>query len=178
MSSPTGNIQYGASNFYSASDGDWSEAARVIRRLGRGTLCLKWLDLEGCTDWIRALVWTDREGLGGVDWIGAWRGLETVRCGQGWVPRLLAGDEKTRLAEMVPGAWLTTWDAEEERKKFKEHIAETGWIDREKEARSVESMVASLRRGKARPVSFEFTNVQIWVERTVISDPGRVGSNH
>lgn len=95
---PVGNVRYGGSDFYStAVDNDWNETVSVLRRLGRATLCLKWLDLEGCDNWTESLSWRSRDrqlseqynGLGGVGWNEHWRGIETLRLGQGWVPHIL-----------------------------------------------------------------------------------------
>ena len=85
--SPAGNIDYGASNFYSYTDGDLSEASGVLKRLSRATYCLQWLDLTGCSEWIGALGRTD-----GPDWHGAWRGVGNVKIGQGWIPRCLESE--------------------------------------------------------------------------------------
>ncbi|CAF9935327.1 MAG: hypothetical protein HETSPECPRED_009746 [Heterodermia speciosa] len=82
--SPAGNIDYGASNFYSTADDDFSEAAGVLKRLSKATYCLQWLDLTGCCEWLHVLREHD-----GPDWGGAWRGLETVKVGQGWIPTCL-----------------------------------------------------------------------------------------
>lgn len=69
---------YNTPYFYSQSiDGDWSQAAAILRRLSRATYCLKWLNLTGCCSWIWALLCTD-----GVDWRGAWRGMHTVLAGE------------------------------------------------------------------------------------------------
>lgn len=81
---PAGNVDYGASNFYSVFDGDLDEAAGVLRRLSKTTYCLQWLDLTGCGGWIQALARED-----GADWCGAWRGLETLKIGQGWLPSII-----------------------------------------------------------------------------------------
>lgn len=77
---PQGNVNFGASSFYSSFDNDWSEAASVLRRLSRSTYCLKWLDLTGCFPWVQALKYEQ------IDWCGAWRALETVKVGQGYLP--------------------------------------------------------------------------------------------
>ena len=77
---PQGNVNFGAGNFYSSFDNDWTEAASILRRLSRSTYCLKWLDLTGCFPWVQAL------GCDQVDWCGAWRALETVKVGQGYIP--------------------------------------------------------------------------------------------
>ncbi|KAI9669579.1 MAG: hypothetical protein M1817_004622 [Caeruleum heppii] len=99
--------KYGATYYYSAFDGDWSEAARIIRKLSKATYCLRWIDLSGCEEWIAALMWdgtkaqyydddeddeTDervdgpgqersrrtRNGDYGVEWNTSWRSISTV----------------------------------------------------------------------------------------------------
>ncbi|MCJ1388255.1 hypothetical protein MMC18_001100 [Xylographa bjoerkii] len=170
LSSPAGSVQYGASDFYSASDGDWSEAAGILRRLGRGTLCLKWLDLEGCTEWIGALGWTDSEGGGGVDWTGAWKGLETVRCGQDWVPQRLENQTdagQTAKQDLYNESRHADWNVEFERKRYRERLAKEAWIARETEVRRVEAQVGTRRRGKAGRVVFEKTRVEGWAEKAL-----------
>ncbi|CAF9937616.1 MAG: hypothetical protein ALECFALPRED_007347 [Alectoria fallacina] len=77
---PQGNVNFGASSFYSRFDSDWSEAASILRRLSKSTYCLKWLDLTGCFPWVQALKYDQ------IDWCGAWRALETVKIGQGYIP--------------------------------------------------------------------------------------------
>ena len=77
---PQGNVNFGARNFYSSFDNDWTEAASILRRLSRSTYCLKWLDLTGCFPWVQALSYDQ------VDWCGAWRALEIVKIGQGYIP--------------------------------------------------------------------------------------------
>lgn len=77
---PQGNVNFGASNFYSGYDNDWTEAASILRRLSKSTYCLKWLDLTGCFPWVQALKY------GMIDWCGTWRALETIKIGQGYIP--------------------------------------------------------------------------------------------
>ena len=131
--SPAGNIDYGASNFYSHTDGDYNEAAGVFKRLSKATYCLQWLDLTGCSDWITVL------GLpNGADWGGAWRGLKTVKVGQGWIPtclespssgwRHLYGDSPDRwMADSPPSTAprkeLLSWVAVEKRTSYHNEIA-------------------------------------------------------
>lgn len=80
---------YRRGSFALPSSVDWSEASLILRRLSKATYCLKWLDLEGCHEWLDALrsgILADfvddnlhRHGLAqGVDWTGAWRGLTTL----------------------------------------------------------------------------------------------------
>ena len=78
--SPQGNVSFGASSFYSSFDNDWSEAASILRRLSRSAYCLKWLDLTGCFPWVQALQYDQ------IDYCGAWRALETIKIGQGYMP--------------------------------------------------------------------------------------------
>ncbi|PYI08507.1 hypothetical protein BO78DRAFT_405731 [Aspergillus sclerotiicarbonarius CBS 121057] len=86
-------FSYGGTDAYSASENNWAEAAGLLRRLSRVTYCLKWLDLEGCGDWIPALKW---EGTGpagetyasGPEWNGSWRDIEWMRLGPGWLPHI------------------------------------------------------------------------------------------
>ena len=83
---PQGNVNAGASNFYSSFDNDWTEAASILRRLSKSAYCLKWLDLTGCFPWVQALTYDQ------IDWFGAWRALETVKIGQGYIPECFHDD--------------------------------------------------------------------------------------
>ncbi|KAK1140599.1 hypothetical protein N8T08_010236 [Aspergillus melleus] len=73
------------------SNDDWAEAAAILRRLARATYCLKWIDLEGCGDWLGALSCecvgpNGEKYTSGPDWNGSWRNVEFVRLGPGWLP--------------------------------------------------------------------------------------------
>ena len=85
---PQGNVNFGARNFYSGYDNDWTEAASILRRLSKSTYCLKWLDLTGCFPWVQALKYDM------VDWCGTWRALETIKIGQGCIPDCFQDDTK------------------------------------------------------------------------------------
>ena len=78
---PVGYGYYNPTLFYAFSDIYWTEAATILRHLSKKTYCLRWLDLTGCSSWIWAL-----RCESGADWSGAWRRLETIKTGQGWVP--------------------------------------------------------------------------------------------
>ncbi|KKK15078.1 hypothetical protein AOCH_003940 [Aspergillus ochraceoroseus] len=90
-------FSYGGTDPYSAIENNWAEAAGILRKLSRVTYCLKWLDLEGCGDWIPAINW---DGIGpdgeayttGPEWTGSWRDIEWIRLGPGWLP-LIETDE-------------------------------------------------------------------------------------
>ncbi|KAL8792775.1 MAG: hypothetical protein Q9195_004663 [Heterodermia aff. obscurata] len=131
--SPAGNIDYGASNFYSDTDGDFSEAAGVLKRLSKATYCLQWLDLTGCSEWVHVLGRHD-----GPDWAGAWRGLKAVKVGQGWIPACLESPSSGwlqlyseipdplmvgSLLSMVPRTELLLWAGVEGRVSDAEDIA-------------------------------------------------------
>ncbi|EEH35820.1 hypothetical protein PAAG_00143 [Paracoccidioides lutzii Pb01] len=83
---------YGGTDMYSAFENNWIEAAAVLRKLSKVTYCLKWLDLEGCSDWLPALSWNGIDAHGnfhvtaGPEWNGAWRGVEWLALGPGWFP--------------------------------------------------------------------------------------------
>ncbi|GAB1205048.1 hypothetical protein APSETT445_003715 [Aspergillus pseudonomiae] len=84
---------YGGTDAYSSFENNWAEAAGILRRLSRATYCLKWLDLEGCGDWVPALNWDgvgpDGEAyIAGPEWNGSWRDIEFVRLGPGWLPHI------------------------------------------------------------------------------------------
>jgi len=86
-------FSYGGTDTYSAMENNWAEAAGILRKLSHATYCLKWLDLEGCGDWIPALSWTGHGPDGevyrtGPEWNGAWREIEWIRLGPGWLPHI------------------------------------------------------------------------------------------
>ncbi|KAJ5324370.1 hypothetical protein N7476_002970 [Penicillium atrosanguineum] len=67
-------------------------AAAVLRELARSSYCLKWLDIEGCSEWIEALTFqgfdpNGREysrGVCGPEWNGPWRDIEWIGLGPGF----------------------------------------------------------------------------------------------
>ncbi|KAJ5156656.1 hypothetical protein N7492_009459 [Penicillium capsulatum] len=69
-----------------------AETSAILRQFSRQTYCLKWLDLEGCSEWISALTWADstsqsdssRLGSTGPEWNGAWRDIEWINLAPGW----------------------------------------------------------------------------------------------
>lgn len=89
-------FSYGGTDSYSAMANNWAEAAGILRKLSHATYCLKWLDLEGCGNWIPALSWNGagpdgeayRPGTTGAEWNRAWRDVEYVRLGPGWLPHV------------------------------------------------------------------------------------------
>jgi hypothetical protein len=74
-------IPYGGSDMYTSYDGDWTEAANLLKILSRHLYCLQWLDLTGCGDWFAAL-----SAANSAEWTGAWRGMQHVGLCVGWQP--------------------------------------------------------------------------------------------
>ncbi|KAM3417042.1 hypothetical protein BST61_g8623 [Cercospora zeina] len=97
------DVHAGGSHYYSALDQDMYEPAAIIRQLSSNLLRLRWLDLEGCTDWCAALSfqWTsDAAGHEADDdtwaqhstttsiWTGNWKNFSYLNLSQGWVPKI------------------------------------------------------------------------------------------
>ena len=128
---PQGNINYGARNFYSAFDDDWSEAASILRRLGKSTICLKWLDLTSCHPWVQAL------GYKQIDWFGGWQALETVKVGQGWIPDCFKeGSDKL--------AWLQIYRLSPGYTSIEQRNQLLDWVQFEHKTGRMESFVNAL----------------------------------
>jgi hypothetical protein len=92
-------ISYGGSDMYTSLDGDWTEAANLLKILSRHLYCLQWLDLTGCGDWFSAL-----SAANGAEWTGAWRGMQHVGLCVGWHPEpVWEGNEPWSLSDHIPG---------------------------------------------------------------------------
>lgn len=198
--SPRGKVDFGATNFYSAIDGDWKEAASILRRLSKATYCLKWLDLEGCGSWIAALAWEDNEAsLGSAEWNGGWRGVEVVKVGQGWMPDPLVGAERhwqnrqqwrgldrgatdrsdwdRFIADTFghgPDEGMGDWDMEVERRNCRLKQELLRWFGVEREVVEVEKAVRKRRAGAGgKKVLFEREWEGWWIEG-LLNSFGRV----
>lgn len=115
VSTPTRQeVSAGGSNYYSALDSDMEEPASLLRQLSGTLLCLQWLDLEGCSSWLPALLrlaaeiapaddfqhdrlvrWMDsgeRWEIKPPKWfsifLSNWKNLAFVRCTQAELPTL------------------------------------------------------------------------------------------
>ena len=134
---PAGNIDYGASNYYSLFDGDLDEVTGVLRRLSKATYCLRWLDLTGCGKWLRAL---DREN--GADWCGAWRGMEVVNIGQGWMPSILE-EEGSQWRPAIEQRVSEDEAKARALQKMREELI--NWADGERTITLIDKLVNSIR---------------------------------
>ncbi|KAL4973450.1 hypothetical protein BDW66DRAFT_162081 [Aspergillus desertorum] len=167
-------FSYGGTDSYSAMENNWAESAGILRRLSRATYCLKWLDLEGCADWIPALDW---EGVGphgetystGPEWNGSWRDIEWIRLGPGWLPQLEDG-KLTALSTAAPMSNMSppipqslalsihapassdvpteTWDVEFERQKYRRTKQLERFRETMRAAKEVQQRVLRARRDK------------------------------
>jgi hypothetical protein len=137
-----GRLDAGASNMYSVAEGDWSAAEGLLRRVARGLLCLRWLDLEGCT-WVRA--------LGEVgEWAGAWRRVETVRVGvrAEWLKAEEGDDGRDGGGDGEDGGiGERGWDVAVERGKWRAKERAKVWEGVERDVVLVERKIAAIRRG-------------------------------
>lgn len=107
-----GSVDYGRFPFTIGNDNAWPGASAILRQLSKKTYCLKWLDLTGCCSWI----WVLQSDA--IDWSGAWRKLETVKVGQGWIPHCLEDGDKNSLIQAT-NCWATLWKP-----------VESGYVDR------------------------------------------------
>ncbi|KAK5946829.1 hypothetical protein PMZ80_000973 [Knufia obscura] len=81
------NQVFGGTDLYTAFDSNWREAAGILRSLSRNLYCLTWLDLSGCGPWLTSLTWADEDGdMVSADWNGAWRNIDAIILGVGWLP--------------------------------------------------------------------------------------------
>lgn len=78
-------IPVGGTNYYSHTlDNDWSEAILVLRKLSSNMYGLEYLDLTGCSSWIKALT-ASKDG-DQVDWVGAWGKMTDLVLHVGYAP--------------------------------------------------------------------------------------------
>jgi len=100
------SISLGGTHIYSVLDQDWHEAANILRRFSNNTYCLKWLDLEGCNEWLPALTWTGEEA--GPD---RWVDRTFARLGHQRVAQLPANDSSDQFtqSEACGPNWNGSW---------------------------------------------------------------------
>ncbi|GFF90657.1 lysophosphatidylcholine acyltransferase [Aspergillus udagawae] len=171
---------YGGTDSYSGMENNWAEAAAILRRVSRVTYCLKWLDLEGCGDWIPALTWEgvspDGEALpSGPEWNGSWRDIEYVRLGPGWLPRIDDSEfavPQSGAAERPSRSLASSmhapspapsdipdlpWDVEIERIKYRRAKELEYYRETLRSAKAVQRSVLQLRQsGRGKWVHFSF----------------------
>jgi hypothetical protein len=180
-----GNVSLGGSHLYSVMDQDWYEAANILRRLSNNLYCLKWLDLEGCNEWLPALTWKSGESSNdrwldrtfgststlasastfdaevpagiakGPDWNGSWAQVSYVNVSQGFVPTNSAAI-RAMPAGVLACELLLYLRENEDLPESEEGWDVLKWLQREKEARKVASSVRLMRTSaKGRYCAFD-----------------------
>ncbi|EPS33440.1 hypothetical protein PDE_08402 [Penicillium oxalicum 114-2] len=145
---------HGGTDEYSAAENNWAEAAGILRQLSRYTYCLKWLDLEGCSDWINALVWTGtdpngrprRPGSEGPEWNASWRNIEWISLGPGYeypVDQGFFAQTRTSATDASPDL---PWNVEEERWAYRQKKGREAWRQAVARAEQVCTEIRSLRK--------------------------------
>ena len=146
-SSATGqSVQYGGTGPYSHSlDGDWTEAALLLRKLSKALYRLEYLDLTGCADWFPAL----RGGAAAsssssssspgsstnasVDWVGDWGKITVLRLCSGYaLPAEASAGQISRFSDWIAAA------TEVERHIRAQRAGQGRWITVEKDGLSEE----------------------------------------
>ncbi|KAJ5943662.1 hypothetical protein N7516_003830 [Penicillium verrucosum] len=98
---------------------NWAEAASILRQLSRSTYCLKWLDLEGCGEWLPALKWVGEDPDGfpqnpdnvGPEWNGSWRDVEWLGIGPGFMSSTKSHDSCHVPSHEVPALQTISSDS-------------------------------------------------------------------
>lgn len=101
------DVRAGGSHFYSAVDQDFFEPASLLRQLSCNLLCLQWLDLEECAEWMPALAtlaaaapltlaeessqsqndgWSTIKPTVMTIFTDTWKNVNYINCSQGWLP--------------------------------------------------------------------------------------------
>ncbi|KAF2431020.1 hypothetical protein EJ08DRAFT_588290, partial [Tothia fuscella] len=147
---------------------DWHESANILRRLSNNTYCLRWLDFEGCNEWLPALTWTSQRTLWagstppdsppstlppqekGPDWNNSWSQVTHVNVSQGFLPTDTAAVQSIPASVVACDLLLYLRerdDAEDDGYRagplYGSDLAQ--WFDKEKLARNVASAVRLAR---------------------------------
>ena len=159
------------------------EVIRIFNQLGKACRKLIWLGLEGCETWLPSLMAIrqntmqssrSRYDIAGAptkstfikaDWTGVWRGLETLRVAQSWIPQAFVDQEKlsdyTRGEQNTrPNSTFPLWWVEEQRLRTEE-LRITQW--------RLEAKQPALK--------FEKTPIQSWIELEIRSLSYREAAN-
>jgi hypothetical protein len=173
-------IPYGGSDMYTSYDGEWTEAANLLKILSRHLYCLQWLDLSGCGEWFAAL-----SAANGAEWTGAWRGIEQVGLCVGWLPELAegVGELEPQFDPSLSTACIPVLDAagvhhpnynrtsrgmhdvvhsedeeiENERKKYYHKKAVEKYMEIVSISRHVASSIHATRKGLGRWIDFDLS---------------------
>jgi hypothetical protein len=173
-------IPYGGSDMYTSYDGDWTEAANLLKILSRHLYCLQWLDLTGCGDWFAAL-----SAANSAEWTGAWRGIQHVGLCVGWQPEpvgdgsepLYRSDHSSRTAsspiadasevqrfnyistsrEMQNGVNGEDEEVEEARRRYYHRKAVEKYMEIRNISHNVARSIQSTRKGLGKWIEFDMS---------------------
>lgn len=172
LSTTLPGISYGGSDVYTSYDGDWKEAANLLKILSRRLYCLQWLDFTGCGEWFAAL-----SAPNSAEWTGAWRSVEYVGLGVGWLPdpaedvsesmhpsnhnSSMSPTSNTDVAEVSPRMHEVTRnenkELENERKKYYHRKAVEKYGEIVSTSHNVASSVHAARKGLGRWIYFDLS---------------------
>lgn len=129
-----------------------------------------------------------------MQWLTSWRGIATLRVGQGWLPSCLHldpalpdPDPKARVRTLldpssgsqavrrgVEDDGFMNWDPDYERRKMILKMELQQWLAPEIGVRKIEKRLQRLRWGHGlKAVVFEKTEVEGWVEELIAERGGR-----
>ncbi|TKA22794.1 hypothetical protein B0A50_07896 [Salinomyces thailandicus] len=182
-------VSAGGTHMYSGLDLDYSEAASLLRQLSSNLLCLQWLDLEGCAEWMPALAvlaaassdidhnrerddWGTRPPVITM-FTDTWKNVKYIRCAQGWLPssaEVVSGLTGSFDPEIRTGLlkYLRASRASSESLATDVYEVEKRkawiWIEQETKLRYAARRINTIRRARSeRPVTFDFG----WVREAV-----------
>ncbi|KAK0942837.1 hypothetical protein LTR29_005577 [Friedmanniomyces endolithicus] len=179
------DVRAGGSHYYSTLDNDYAEAAALLRQLSHHLLCMKWLDLEGCADWVPALGtlnagahsdvphddasgWSPANSPVITIFAHTWKNLTYIRCAQGWLPSLtglrdtdrsLAPDFKALLAKQAhhfpPPLSSDLYEVDKRRGQI--------WLDNEQKLIATGHRINNIRRARSCRLTMDFG----WCQKAV-----------
>ncbi|KAI7155582.1 hypothetical protein KC349_g6870 [Hortaea werneckii] len=176
-------MRAGGTHIYSGLDQDYSEAASLLRLLSGHLLCLQWLDLEGCAEWMPALAmhantsplsqqsqqsdeeWGTRPSLITL-FTDTWKNVNYINCSQGWLPAsaevtdMLTGyidiELRAGITKYLRAHGISTNPGTTD--MYDVEKRRTGvWFEGEKKTRHAARRINTVRRAKAcKPITFDF----------------------
>ncbi|KAK1070286.1 hypothetical protein LTR74_004202 [Friedmanniomyces endolithicus] len=194
------DVRAGGSHYYSTLDNDYAEAAALLRQLSHNLLCITWLDLEGCADWVPALGtlnagahddvphddasgWSPASSPVITIFAHTWKNLTYIRCAQGWLPSLtglrdtdrsLAPDFRALLARQAhhfPAPLSSDlYEVDKRRGQM--------WLDSEQKLIATGHRINNIRRARSyKPVTMDFGWCQRAVTGTRVDECTRTGED-
>ena len=173
-------------------DRDYVEAAALLRQLSCNLLCLQWLDLEGCAEWVPAFgtlstrlasfeqpepdgmfanedSWSSSGSPVFTIFTHTWKNLAYIRCAQGWLPSVTAVYDTDRSLAPEFKALLAR-----QAHRFPEPLTNDQydvdnrkgriWLDTEQRLIATSRRVKNVRTtNKCKPITWDFG----WYQRVV-----------